>query len=173
MTAVIIDPGYSKRSGGCAIALFDGERFTGHDVMRPPYDGRFSGVQTVVVERPQWDSRCMSDASSVIDLAWYGALLAGGIAAYHDATTVELLPREWKGSLPKPVTHKRMWDVLTPAERALLGGSKTLMKIETAVQRGASKRWPPGYDAYVGSTIHNRLDAVAIGLVWRGRVKFK
>jgi hypothetical protein len=61
--------------------------------------------------------------------------------------------------------------VLTVQERALLGGIATSDGIEKAIQKGAQRRWPEGYQPYPKSfTIHNVLDAVAIGCVELGRL---
>jgi hypothetical protein len=62
--------------------------------------------------------------------------------------------------------------VLTREEKALLGGDATRLVIEAAVEKGARERWKKGGSAYYSKnwTMHNVLDACALGLYYVGRM---
>lgn len=59
-----------------------------------------------------------------------------------------LIPNDWKGSTPKPISHARIWGVLDPAEQGIV--DRKLRGV------AAGKR-------------HNVLDAIGIGLHGVGR----
>jgi len=89
------------------------------------------------------------------------------------ATLIEVTPSAWKGTEPKPQHHARLWEVLTPEERAILGGMATARAIADAVRKGALSRWgKPGASYYPRSfTTHNLLDAAALGCWHLGRLQ--
>jgi hypothetical protein len=168
--ALAIDPGYARKSGGCAAAhAIAGdlrgvwfERATG-------FDGRGEwDLQHVIVEQPQQDARSWGVPPAVlIKLAWEGALLAG---LYAGASGAELhcpTVSEWKGGEKKPAHHARLWAVLSEAERAVLGGDATYAVIKAACQKGALCRWKLPSDELYPKTFktHNLLDAAAL-LMW-------
>jgi len=173
MDLVAIDPGYAVRGKGCAIAMFvnsrlvatqflrQGKRFLAEDV---PLDH----VDEVIWECPQVDSRTVTSTPACVQLAAVGGTIAGLIAGAFGAQVFAVSPSDWKGSVPKPVHHKRLWDKLYPDEIELLGGAETLRQINDAVLKGAGERWKrSGGDYYPRSWLtHNLLDAVGIGL-WR------
>jgi hypothetical protein len=67
-----------------------------------------------------------------------------------------------------------LWDVLTGAEREVLGGADTFRRIAAAVQKGALDRWgKPGASYYGAWTGHNLLDAAALGAYQLGRLERK
>lgn len=122
----------------------------------------------VVVERMQADERTRHvDVRHVLACQWNGALCAGYLAGRYGAEVTWYTPTEWKGSEPKPVQHARLWAVLAPAERAVLGGDTTRVAIERAVEKGAGRRWRiAGAECYPRSfTMHNLLDAASLGAV--------
>jgi hypothetical protein len=131
-------------------------------------------LERVVVERPEYQGK-RSDSARVQDLlalAWNGARFAAMTAANCGATLHELTPSQWKGSQPKPVVHAALWAILTPAEREILGGAKTFAIVERALERGAARRWPPNIHFYSAAwTMHNILDAAAMGAFYLGRLK--
>jgi hypothetical protein len=156
----------------CACARFHEDRLvcTWHQDPRGTLEA--ISYDAVIVERPQYDAR--SDRARPADLmalAWSGALLAGRYA--RGARVVELTPREWKGSEPKPISHKRAWAVLDAQERAVLGGDATGRAIVRACEKGALKRWAiAGAACYPRSfKTHNVLDAAAMGLTHLGRMR--
>lgn len=122
-------------------------------------------AHVVLAEKPQFDRRV---SKHVIDLAWTGALVAASFGAPVKAYT----PSQWKGSTPKPVHHNRVWQVLTPAERALFPAG-TEARIAEACRKGGLDAWrKPGVKYYgegKGSECHNLLDSAALGLHHLGR----
>ena len=95
----------------------------------------------VVYERMQVYSgqRQKGDQADLIELAEIG----GGVAALLAATSTPVLPRTWKGQVPKDVLEARVRKRLSGRELDLAG--KLL-------------------DAYPASLRHNAWDAVGIGL---------
>ncbi len=170
--ALAIDPGYSRKSGGCAVAQADRgdlcavwfERASGfghHSAASDP-------LSAVIVEQPQQDGRSWPVPPAVlIKLAWEGASLAGLYAGASGATLHTPTVSEWKAGEKKPAHHARLWEVLTPAERLVLGGAKTHAVIVAACQKGALCRWKLPSDQLYPSTFktHNLLDAAAL-LMW-------
>lgn len=119
-----------------------------------------------IVEVPQFDSRV---SIHVIGLAVAGAHLAGS-AAEHARFVA---PREWKGSMPKPVHHRKVWAELSDAERKVLPDYAE-HEINKALMRGAKDGWRKPGGTYYGASergrVHNVLDAVALGLFELGRL---
>lgn len=167
--AIAIDPGYGRRSGGCACA----EARSG--VILHAWFERASefvdgpaGIKHVVVEQPQQDARSWGIPPAVlIALAWEGAKLGGLYAGTCGAILHDPLVRDWKAGEKKPAHHKRLWAVLEPSERALLGGAPTLQAINRACEKGALCRWSlPSAQLYPSTfKTHNLLDAAAL-LAW-------
>jgi len=173
---IAIDPGYSARGEGCACAhTIDGVLRHAWST-RPPCTvghGLITGPLVVIVEKPQQDSRSWGlPPSTLINLAWEGALLAGLYAGRFGGSVVAVTPSTWKGSVSKPVAHGRLWEVLTPAEREVLGGDDTARRIEAAKRKGALDRWgKPGVRYYPRTWGgHNLLDAAALALTHVGRL---
>src|SRR5688572_24333398 len=177
MITAAVDPGTKV----CAVALFDDEDTLFHLASLSPDRGSWSTddwwvlgntrmrplVVSVVCEKPQFDSRV---SKHVIDLAWTGAAVAYSLAAGGPVTAYT--PSAWKGSLQKPVHHHRIWQVLTPAERAVFPEG-TEARIAEACRKGGLDNWrKPGAEYYgkaKGSEVHNSLDAVGLGLHHLGR----
>jgi hypothetical protein len=166
---IAIDPGYGRRTLGCACALFV-DRHVVHTWYARPTEARqplrVPKLECVVIEMPQQDGRSRSAPPEVlIRLAWDGALLAGMYAGETGASVVALQPRAWKGSKPKPISHRKLWALLEPHERTLLGGDSTYAEIIAACERGACDRWDkPGASYYPANWLmHNTLDAAAMG----------
>jgi len=167
--ALAIDPGYARKSGGCAVANAYGGTLTGVWFERA---ADFSGAETdpahVIVEQPQQDARSWGVPPAVlIKLAWEGGTLAGLYAGASGAQLHCPTVTEWKGGEKKPAHHARLWAELDERERAVLGGAKTLAAIKAACQKGALCRWRlPSDELYPKSfTTHNLLDAAAL-LMW-------
>jgi hypothetical protein len=171
-SAIAIDPGYSKKSDGCACALalegllaecwFERAR----DFEHPDNDR--DRANFVIVEQPQQDGRSWAVPPAVlIKLAWEGAKLAGLYAGACGAELLDPTVTEWKATEKKPAQHARLWQVLSPAERRVLGGDKTHAAILAACQKGALCRWKlPSDELYPKSfKTHNLLDAAAL-LMW-------
>ena len=178
---VAIDPGYAKRGKGCAVAYFA----AGH--LAAAYFARASvwvssrcpstGVDFVLVEQPQYEggtngrsTRC--NPAVLMQLGWEGALLAGLYAGAAGCSAIAKTPRQWKGSIQKPMHHAALWAVLTLGEHRVLGGDATGAAIDRACERGALDRWSkPGVEYYpAGFLMHNLLDAVALGCQHIGRL---
>lgn len=178
MTLLTIDPGYSKRGQGSACACFEDGELTRVWFIRPEQllvstTDQYYGRLDIVYEIPQVDGRTPTAAHEAIQLAAVGALTAGlyaGRFVSHVSVLVRAVtPAEWKSNLPKPICHMRVWDLLSPLERSLVGGDETYRRIQRAVQKGAKRGWPAGLDAYGGWLGHNTLDAVGIGCHELGR----
>jgi hypothetical protein len=169
-----IDPGSAGKGNALAyvregrLAEVWFERFDRKSYISCPYHFNY-----VVIERPQQDGRSRAARpEDLMGLAWEGALLAGAYSCLNTAALVELTPTEWKGSEPKPQMHARLWKILTPAERLVLGGERTGIAIHKAREKGALDRWSkPGVAYYPRSfDTHNLLDAAALALVYGGRL---
>jgi hypothetical protein len=174
---IAIDPGYAAKSGGCACAGFADSHLICAWFRRPEdYNGLIGrDLDTVIWERPVHRVRDPQYAHVVpvevlLELTAQGAMLAGMYAAGR-CPVVALRPHEWKHSRHKPPHHKALWRILTPAERALLGGEATYAVIEAACRKGALARWKPGTNYYPSTfATHNLLDAVALGCTYLRRV---
>jgi len=169
-SAIAIDPGYSAKSGGCAVAhAVEGELCSVSFKASLPTDDVPRCVDHVIVEQPQQDGRSDGVPTvTLIKLSWAGALLAGFYVGDNTGAVLhEPTPREWKGSEAKPAMHERMWAILSKAERQVLGGAATAKQIDAACERGALCRWSKsGAELYPSTFVtHNLLDAAAI-LMW-------
>ncbi len=157
MIILAIDPGVKA----CACAVFADGTLYATAFVSAPWEGK-RRTDSVIVERPEQDGRSFSARpKDLMALAWAGAALAYSVGA----PVVEYTPSEWKGQVPKPVQHMRLWLRLTAPERALLGGSATEAAIHAAARKGGLEKWSkPGAAYYPRSFIaHNLLDAVALG----------
>ncbi len=176
VSLIAIDPGGARKK--CAVVHVND---LGH-IDRYAFEVYRSGTRLamqlhiggeVVVERPQQDGRSRSARpEDLIEIAWEGAKLAAAYAASGGSLLVELEPREWKGTEPKAMQHNRLWLVLTPAERLVLGGDATRRAILTAREKGALKRWAPHSTAYYPRSfvMADVLDAAALAMVYGGRL---
>lgn len=176
--ALAIDPGYARNTGGnaCAAAC-DGQLVNAWFERSQNFDRAVAcsvGAQHVIVEQPQQDGRSWTVPPGVlIHLAFEGACLA---ALYAGATGARLhapTVSEWKGSENKVPMHRRLWAILTKAERLVLGGDATGKAITAAVEKGAMCRWSQsGAELYPSKfTTHNLLDAAALLMVALGRLE--
>lgn len=190
-----IDPGTSAKGKGCACGYYDvGELvdawferpvfFRPGETIPPPnklWDGAGRGGYVIVVERPvvQGSRTRAANPGHLMDLSWAGAMLAGAFAG-RDGVPIIAWPssdaggvRGWKGPESKPANHHRLWQVLTPRERVILGGEATERAIDAACEKGALCRWSkPGDELYPKTfTTHNLLDACAIGATYLGRLR--
>ena len=167
--ALAIDPGYEKKGGGCACAGAEGGALVAAWFERATnFDALARGICHVIVEQPQQDARSWGVPPAVlIKLAWESAALAGLYAGASGAQLHCPTVSEWKGGEKKPAHHARLWAVLSPAERAVLGGDATHRVIKAACEKGALCRWRLPSDQLYPSTFktHNLLDAAAL-LMW-------
>ena len=173
MNRISIDPGYAKASQGCACAAVSHGELVATWFARPEKHVRYPDhVSEVILEKPQWDGRDAT-AQVLIELTYVGALLAGLYAGEDVADIIAYTPSQWKGSTPKPVHHGRLWEILEPQERKILGGERTGDIIQTAKEKGGLDRWQkPGVLYYPRSfTTHNLLDAAALNVFHVGRLK--
>lgn len=170
--SLYIDPGVHQ----CAVSTYVGGLLSNYGMydfgsvhLVAPVRGR--RVSLIVVERPEYQGQ-RGRPKDIIDLAWAGARMAYALSSLLSAPVRELPPSRWKGTVPKPQHHARLWDVLTPGERVILGGAKTLSVINRAVAKGIATRWSkPGASYYGANKIHNILDAVALGCFDLGRLE--
>lgn len=189
MNIIAIDPGVAGEGNACA--SFAGGALTGVWFERVAHKGKLKRrtrgspcgaplggikIDDVIIERPEFQGARTTSArpKDLMDLSFEGAMLAGAYAGRDGAQVISYTPTEWKGSEPKPVQHLRMWeDALTEDEREILGGDDTYARIVKACERGSLKRWKiSGAECYPRTwTMHNVLDAVALGLVRLGRLE--
>lgn len=174
--ALAIDPGYGRKTGGNACALARSGVLVRAWFERPSdaRKGYARDLDHVIAEQPQQDGRSWDVPPGVlIRLAWDGALLAGLYAGANGAKLHDPTVSEWKGSENKVPMHRRLWAVLSPAEREVLGGDKTTRAIIAAVEKGALCRWSKsGAELYPsGFKTHNLLDAAALLMVALGRLE--
>jgi len=175
--ALAIDPGYGRKTGGNACAGVVGGTLIAAWFERPEHFLHIvekGDYGYVIAEQPQQDGRSWEVPPAVlISLAWQGALLAGLYAGAAGAQLLDPTVTEWKGSENKVPMHRRLWRILTPAERLVLGGMETERAIAAAVEKGALCRWSKsGAELYPSKfTTHNLLDAAALLMVALGRLE--
>jgi hypothetical protein len=175
---IAIDPGYSKKSGGCALAYFH------EGVLRRTWFARKGSpifhplaLDVVVWEAAQVDGRTtVAGIETVRRLCEVGERMACRCARSTEAKIKRVKPSRWKGSEPKPLHHARMLRWLSDAELSIIGGRTSVTEVvRAAVENGAKRRWGiPGADCYdPKDTRHNTYDAVALGLWFLGRLPKK
>ncbi len=170
-----IDPGVKT----CATALARSSQLVCIASM-PSFMAPLIGRHCAVIwERPQADGRG-APVDDLIALTHAGADLARAVAG-RDMGIRAVTPRQWKGSVPKPVHHGRLLDVLLGAELDLLGGHTVIRAaVEAAARRGAADGWrKPGATYYRARELptvdgvkitHDLLDAVALLMFGLGRL---
>jgi hypothetical protein len=155
---VAIDPGKNR----CACACFSEgtsalvSAFFLTPGQEPPVP--FS-ASVVVIEKPRITTNT-PNWESIVDEAWSGAIIAGTFRA----PIIPYYPNEWKATVKKPVHHRRLWRVLSPAERFLLPVGVAAV-IDAAVKSYAAT----GKVTKYSHEWHNLLDAVGLGLFHLGR----
>lgn len=108
----------------------------------------------VILERPQAYQRrpgkTKGDPNDLILIAIAGGVVLGTVMEHSDIITeVELVrPAEWKGQVPKEISHRRMFANLTKAECAVATSAAATIPI---------------------SLRHNCYDGIALGLWALGR----
>lgn len=115
----------------------------------------------LVIEKPRiYPGVPNIDANDLIDLSevvgwWRGKIAHDQYAGYT--------PQEWKGQVSKPVHHDRIWQVLTPSERARFpaGTGDKIAKWLT---------WPPKKQKNIRDPVLELLDACALGMFHLKRV---
>lgn len=186
-TLLAIDPGHAGE--GCACAAFGAgallevwfERlptFAPGQTLPPPVDvaawhASRAHVDLVIVEQPEYQGARSNGARPIdlMNLAWAGALVAGSFAGRDGCPIIAVGPRQWKGSMPKPVHHMKVLAALSVAEQRVLPGD-AIARVKAAREAGARTRWAkPGASYYGRWTGHNLLDAVALGLWHLGRLR--
>lgn len=179
--ALAIDPGYGRNTGGNACALAERGTLT-HVWFERSSDWRDRTLHAaivakfahVIVEQPQQDGRSYEVPPAIlIRLAFEGAALAGLYAGASGAQLHVPTVTDWKGNENKAAMHRRLWAVLAPTERDVLGGAKTMTAIDKACERGALCRWSKsGAELYPKSFVtHNLLDAASLLMVALGRLE--
>lgn len=116
---------------------------------------------TLVCEKPRvYPGVPNIDANDLVDLGevvgWFRSEIF-----YEDYHSYD--PNTWKGQVSKPVHHDRIWQVLTPAERALFppGTGDKIQKWLT---------WPPKKQKNIKDPDLELLDACALGMYHLKRV---
>jgi hypothetical protein len=174
-SAIAIDPAYGKRTEGCALALVRDSVLADVWLERVP-SGMFTprhSAELIAWEQPEFQGARSTTAGVdvLVQLTAAGGMLAGLYAGALGARCLALPVSAWKGNEPKASNHDRLWAKLSKAERKILGGDATGNMIKAAVSACARLRWPRGMTGYpAGWLTHNKLDAVAMGMVLGGRL---
>lgn len=145
LDVLAIDPGVKAS----AWALFEGGRLISRgklataDLRQPPVIPYLHPLMSVLIECPQvYTHGPQAAPGDLIDLAMIvGRLTQTFISMGHSVVGV-VLPRDWKGQVPKATHHARMTEALTDSEVSLLS------RVD-----------------------HNVRDAVCLGLWFLGRFK--
>lgn len=178
---LVIDPGFAGE--GNAVGLFEGSLFVdtwfehaAHRAVFTPHPrmGCIKALTSVVVEQPEYQGARTDNARAQdsIKLSWAGGVIAAMYAAHYRAFFHPRTPSDWKQSQRKPQMHLRLWDVLKPSERKVLGGDTTYRVIDAACEKGALDKWRKEGGAYYPRSFkrHNQLDVAALGCVVLGRM---
>ena len=144
-TMLSVDPG-TKDMGW---ALWQGDRMVrcgiarGQDWIEAVLNMPPLTVGQLFIEDQQIYRNSRINAHSLLSVA----RVVGAVVFYYNTPlTVLVLPRAWKGQLPKEVCGRRTISKLDPAEQAVLGKTN-----------------------YAKSIRHNLIDAIGIGLWGLGR----
>lgn len=167
-TTLAIDPGKSMGwalfSGAALVrcGAFDGDydagmRTFGESSGLPP---GFSYTDRIVCERPQYYPPTRGakrvDPNDLITLALRAGAVVGSVRRLYPCVEVRwVLPATWKGSVPKPIHQRRIWEALTPAEQASARPAPA--------GPVAARRESPGWT--------DTLDAIGLGLYDLGRLR--
>lgn len=158
-----VDPG----TRGCGVALFDGQRLILADYVYNPSkfrgDARMSDCLAMAHAALDWVLPTRLDEIVIEHMVIYHsgrgkrgadpndllrlAEIGGAICVLSGAAAKSYSAKEWKGSLPKEICHRRVLDRLSIDERSRLQGPMSLL--------------------------HNVLDAVGIGLHHLGRLEVR
>ncbi len=141
MRCLAIDPGASS-----GWALYENRLLVACGACRPHEVwhaalGATIRVDRVYLEKPQVYPRDDVDPNTLITLAVSAGIAVGPFVAAGARLDV-VLPRQWKGQLPKKVCHARSFGALTEAERSVVGAcgrgmsSKPLLDMLDAVALG-------------------------------------
>jgi hypothetical protein len=115
---------------------------------------RVADLRTVVIERPFVYPRGQTkNPNDVLSLAVNAGEWGGLYRQWADVKYV--LPFQWKGSVPKKISHARISAKLSDAEKAV---------VDTAMARGRSCASKALGRPIARSLQHNVLDAVGLGL---------
>lgn len=123
-------------------------------------------VHHLIIEKPQvYPHTPTAQANNLITLAFQAGQYVGSIQ--HKALTV-VLPHVWKGTLPKPIHHLRIWKALDDAEKATVltlakGVSNYLQACEVWVTL-RRKTLPGGKEC-------DMMDAIGLGLYALNRLR--
>lgn len=158
MTFIALDPGkkivYGARFVGLeCVALVE------YDPRDIPHHLRTT-YSVAVVEKPS-----IMNTPNAVDMAevlWAGASVANALSGFVHAID----PIVWKGSVKKPVHHGRVWECMTPKERALFPANTHSVMVEAKKQCALS-----GKVVKYNHKWHNHLDALALGMFYLLRIK--
>jgi hypothetical protein len=169
MSEAYIDPGEAK---DCALACFEQGYLASLDWVNAeaikPVAGRIATQpDSILWEKPQIYPKSKGNPNQMVDLAVAGAEAVTYLRIGWGVPLVKVrsvLPRDWKGTIAKPVHHMRLWPILTRAERALFPADTWAYIQENAYAIAMGKS--PSYSAQVVDL----LDATALGCYDLGRL---
>jgi hypothetical protein len=113
MRCIAIDPGAST-----GWAIFDSGALVACGACAPP-GMAWGGIDRVVAEMPQRYPHDTVNPNDLITLAYRLGRVVGPLER-EGAVIHTVLPREWKGQMPKDLCHRRSRAKLTPAELAIV-----------------------------------------------------
>lgn len=128
---------------------------------RPPVSARDLVIEVPVIRpRRKGDSQDILDLMRVVE-RW----------ASKAVNVVEVKPEIWKGQTPKPIHHRRLFEALTPTERAVLADAsgRTVEDVRGYITKACQILARTGVVARYSRKDHNLFDAVGIGLWYLGR----
>ena len=115
---------------------------------------RVSEIRSVVIEQPFIYPRGQTkNPNDVLALALNAGEWAGLYRQWAEVKYV--LPFQWKGSVPKAISHSRIWGKLGDTEKTV---------VDLAMERGRSCTTKALGRPIASSRRHNVLDAVGLGL---------
>lgn len=124
-----------------------------------------TSVDHLIIEKPQvYPNTPTAQANNLITLAFQAGQYVGSIQ--HKTLTV-VLPHVWKGTLPKPIHHLRIWKILSEQEKAVLSMAKNVQDYLHACQVWVTlrrKTLPGGKEC-------DMMDAIGLGLYALNRLR--
>lgn len=161
-----IDPGVHHH----ACATFDDFTLVRVDFVAPDAFMAFPSPEALfelVIEKPQlYPGSDEKDPNDCVDVFGAARLAEGFLRSRGGPIARYVFPNDWKGQMKKPPHHLRVWDVLTPAERAVFArdSGHDVDGVNDKIQRACQLLAAYGKVKEYSWQAHNLLDAVGLGL---------
>jgi hypothetical protein len=160
-----IDPGVTES----ACAFFVTRELNGVCFVSPSALSvlRPGDVRSALIEAPRIDGQTRGkDENDIVALGMAIGDLRGAIRAYCGVEAQLVERSKWKGQVPKPIHHSRVWGALTPPERATFAGfaGTTVEYVTNKIETACAAFAQHGRVVRYSWRAHNLLDAVGLGL---------